>query len=121
MGISSREIRKHAIEAYESGRGTQAQIATLYDVDISTLQRWLQRYRKTGDDGPLPRGHNRAALDESQMETLGALVEATPGVTLAQLREALNVSCSLVAIHNALNRLGYRYKKNAARERTRTP
>jgi hypothetical protein len=32
----------------------------------------------------------------------------------------LGVTCSLVAIHNALKRLGYRYKKNAAGQRTRT-
>ena len=120
MGIASSEVRQRAIAAYESGKGTQAQVAELYGVDISTFQRWLQRYRESGRTNPLARGHNPSALDDTQMEQLDMLVQQTPDATLAQLREALDVRCSLVAIHNALKRLGYRYKKNATGQRTRT-
>ena len=120
MRIASGEVRQRAIEAYEAGRGTQAQVARLYGIDISTFQRWLQRYRQSGRAGPLPRGHNPAALDKAQMQQLDRLVRQTPDATLEQLRDALGVSCSLVAIHNALKRLDYRYKKNAAGQRTRT-
>jgi len=103
-----------------SGKGTQKQVATLYGVDLSTFQRWLQRYRSSGRAAPLPRGHNPAALDEVQMQQLNALVQHTPDATLEQLRDAMGLSCSIVAMHNALKRLGYRYKKNAAGERTRS-
>jgi transposase len=120
MGIASSEVRQRAITAYESGKGTQAQVAELYGVDISTFQRWLQRYRENGGTAPLARGHNPPALDNTKMKQLDKLVGQTPDVTLAELREALDVHCSLVAIHNALKRLGYRYKKNAAGQRTRT-
>ncbi len=120
MGIASGEVRRRAIEAYEAGKGSQAQVANLYGVDISTFQRWLHRYRESGRSEPLPRGHNPPALDDAQMQELDALVEQTPDATLAQLREALGVSCSTVAIHNALKRLGYRYKKNAPCQRART-
>jgi transposase len=120
MGIASGEVRQRAIDAYEAGRGTQAQVARLYGIDISTFQRWLQRYRQSGRAGPLPRGHNPAALNESQRQQLSELVEQAPDATLEQLREALGVRCSLVAIHNTLKRLGYRYKKNTTGQRTRT-
>jgi transposase len=120
MGIASGEIRRRAIEAYEAGKGTQAEVARLYGVDISTFQRWLRRYREDGRAAPLPRGHNPPALDEGRMSQLDALVQQTPDATLEQLREGLAVHCSVVAIHNALKRLGYRYKKNAAGQRTRT-
>jgi transposase len=120
MGIASAQVRQRAIAAYESGRGTQAQVARLYGVDISTFQRWLQRYWQTGRSAPLPRGHNPSALGDSQMRQLDELVRQTPDATLEQLRAELGVDCSLVAIHNALKRLGYRYKKNAAGQRTRT-
>ena len=120
MGISSNEIRKQAIDAYAAGRGTQAEVAGWYGVHLATFKRWLQRYRKTGRSAALPRGHNPPALDERQMKKLAALVAKKPGATLEDLRESLQLSCSLVAIHNALNRLGYRFKKNAARQRTRT-
>ena len=120
MGIASGEVRQRAIAAYEAGCGTQAHVAKLYGIDISTFQRWLQRYRQTGRAAPLPRGHNPAALDDSQMRQLDEFVQQTPDATLEQLRTVLGVTCSLVAIHNALKRLGYRYKKNATRQRTRT-
>lgn len=120
MGIASGEVRQRAIAAYEAGQGTQNQVAKCYGIDISTFQRWLQRYRQSGRSEPLPRGHNPPALDEAQMEQLDALVQQNPDATLAELHEALGVRCSTVAIHNALGRLGYRYKKNATGQRTRT-
>jgi transposase len=120
MKISNAQVRERAIAAYESGRGTQKEVAMLYGVDITTFQRWLRRYRNSGSVEPLPRGHNPPALDEAQMRRLDELVRASPDATLEQLKEAMEVQCSIVSIHNALKRLGYRYKKNAARKRTRT-
>jgi transposase len=121
MRIATAEVRTRAIAAYEAGNGSQAEIALFYGVDISTFQRWLQRYRQTGRAAPFPRGHNPRALDEVQVSELGRLVHEKPDATLEQLREALGVACSLVAVHNTLKRLGYRFKKNATGQRTRTP
>jgi transposase len=121
MGIASAQVRQRAIAAYEAELGSQSQVAQLYGVNLSTFQRWLQRYRQTGRAAPLPRGHNPAALDEAQMRQLDGLVQQMPDATLEELRGAVGVECSLVAIHNALKRLGYRYKKNAAGQRTRAP
>lgn len=120
MKISSAEIRQRAIEAYDAGNGTQALVAKMFGVDISTFQRWLKCYRQSGRDRPLPRGHNPSAFSAAQMHELNALVERTPDATLEQFRETMALSCSLVAVHNALKRLGYRYKKNADGQRTRT-
>ena len=119
MGIAKREVRQRAIDAYESGRGSQALVAKIYGVDISTFQRWLKRYRQSGSSAPLPRGHNPSALNEAQMEQLNTLVQQTPDATLEQLRQAMGLSCSIVAVHNALKRLGYRYKKNSTGQRAR--
>jgi transposase len=121
MGIATSDVRARAIAAYEAGNGSQAEIARFYGVDISTFQRWLQRYRQIGLAAPLPRGHNPPALSEEQMLRLGRLVQQRPDATLGQLRESLGVACSLVAIHNTLKRLGYRFKKNSSGQRTRTP
>lgn len=120
MGIATSEVRVRAIAAYEAGNGSQAEIARFYGVDLSTFQRWLQRYRRTGVAAPLPRGHNPPALSEAQMLHLAKLVEQRPDATLEQLRESLGVSCSLVAVHNTLKRLGYHFKKNSAGQRART-
>ena len=120
MGIANAQVRQQAINAYMDGEGTQALVAKLYGVDLSTFQRWLQRYRESGRAAPLPRGHNPPALNEAQMQQLNTLVQQTPDATLEKLRDAMDLSCSIVAVHNALKRLGYRYKKNATGERTRT-
>jgi transposase len=120
MGIATADVRARAIAAYEAGNGTQADIAKFYQVDISTFQRWLQRYRETGRASPLPRGHNPPALNKEQVLHLKRYVKERPDATLEQLRERLGVRCSLVAIHNTLARLGYRYKKNSSGQRTRT-
>jgi transposase len=120
MGIATADVRARAIAAYEAGNGTQADTAKFYGVDLSTFQRWLQRYRETGRASPFPRGHNPPALDRDQMLLLVRLVEEKPDATLEELREGVGVACSLVAIHNALRRLGYRYKKNSGGQRTRT-
>ena len=120
MGIANAQVRQRAINAYMDGEGSQALVAKLYGVDLSTFQRWLQRYRKTRRAAPLPRGHNPSALDDAQMQQLSLLVQQTPDSTLENLRDTMGLSCSIVAVHNALKRLGYRYKKNAAGQRARS-
>ncbi len=120
MGIANAQVRQRAINAYLDGEGTQALVAKLYGVNLATFQRWLRRYRESGRAAPLPRGHNPSALDDAQMQQLTALVQQTPDATLEHLRDAMDLSCSIVAVHNALKRLGYRLKKNAAGERTRS-
>jgi len=120
MGIANAQVRQRAINAYMNGEGTQALVAKLYGVDLFPFQRWLQRYRKTGRAAPLPRGHNPPALDDAQMQQLNALVQRIPDATLEQLRHEMNLSCSIVAVHNALKRLGYRYKKNSTGQRARS-
>lgn len=119
MTIATQQVRQRAISAHEAGQ-TQSQVAECYGINIATFQRWLKRYRETGRAAPLPRGHNPAALDASEMRELDRLVQETPDATLEQLRDRLGKTCSLVAIHQALKRLGYRYKKNASGKRART-
>lgn len=54
------------------------------------------------------------------MARLEQLVEEYPDATLAQLKEMTGSNASLMAIKNALDKLGYRYKKNASRKRTKS-
>jgi len=116
MSIASKEVRERAIAAYEAKQGTQAQIAAMYGVSVSTFERWWTRYRRTGETAPRPRGHNPCALSKADRKRLEALLDAHPDLTLAQLREVLNVRCSLVTIHNTTRRLGWRYKKIVTRQ-----
>ena len=119
MSIASQPIRERALAAHAAGQ-TQAAVARSYGIDITTFQRWLRRQRATGQTAPQPRGHRPGAFDRAGLKRLEECVRRTPDATLEQLREALGLACSLVAIHHALARLGYRFKKNAAGQRTRS-
>jgi len=120
MGIATTETRQRAITAYLNHQGTQAQIATLYGINIRTFQDWLARYRETGSAAPLPRGHRRAAFEGESLAALDELVQQHHDATLEELKVLSKKKCSIMAVQRALNRLEYRYKKNAPCRRTRT-
>ena len=97
------------------------QVAACYGVHVVTLRRWLRRFRETGGVEALPRGHRKRAFDDSETEQLAALVDQKNDATLEKLREASQKSCCVATVHNTLQRLDYRFKKNAAAQRTRPP
>lgn len=119
MSIATKDIRRRAIEAYKNGKGTQAGIAHSYNVDIRTFQRWLARFVATGEAAPRTRGHRLALFSGDRLATLDRLVQDRPDATLEELRTSSKVDGSIMAVKRALDRLGYRYKKNAPRQRTR--
>jgi transposase len=49
-------LRERAVQAYERGAGSYAQVAALFQVDSRTLERWVARWRTTGSVAPRPRG-----------------------------------------------------------------
>ena len=120
MSIATKEIRKRAIDAYMKGKGTQEKIAHSYNVDIRTFQRWLAHFRKTGETSPQPRGHRQAHFSGEKLVALDQLVQTRPDATLEELRVLSEVDGSIMAVKRALDRLGYRYKKNDSCQRTRT-
>lgn len=119
MSIATEDIRRRAIEAYKKGKGTQAGIAHSYNVDIRTFQRWLARFNETGQASPLTRGHRRPLFFGEGLERLDRLVQEHPDATLEEFRVLSEVDGSIMAVKRALDRLGYRYKKNAPCQRTR--
>jgi len=112
MGIASQDVRERAIAAYEAGGVTQSQVASLYGVNISTFERWLKRYRETGQTAPLPRGHRRAVYEGLAARRLDALLAEHPDATLTELRDATGEACSIMAVHRATRRLDWRFKKS---------
>ena len=120
MSIATEDIRRRAIEAYKKGKGSQADIASSYRVDLRTFQRWLSRYKETGEIAPRPRGHRQALYKGQQLKALDKLVRKYPDATLEELKEFSGVKGSIMAVQRALDRLGYRYKKNAPRQRAGT-
>jgi transposase len=82
----------------------------------------LKRQRRAGR-GLAPRkgkvGQPRR-LGPEEINRLTHYVDKHPDATLEQIHEKIAAACTSVTIHNTLRRLGYRFKKNAAGQRTRS-
>jgi len=120
MEISSEETRQRAITAYREARGTQDEVAGMYGISLRTFQRWWRQFRRDGSTQPGQRGHRQAVYRGQTLKRLERLVGKHPDATLEELREKTGQSCSLMAVHRAVVRLGYRYKKNAVGKRTKS-
>ncbi len=109
------ELRQRVVDAVDSNVGTKKEIAKIFSVSVSWIRKLLQRRRETGSIEPLPRTQGRKpAFRDHQLQELGDFIERHPDATLEEIRESFagRVYCSVVAVHNALKRLEWRYKKN---------
>ena len=111
MGIATQEVRERAIAAYQAGGVTQSQVASLYGVDLSTFERWWQRYRRTGKTAPFPRGHRKAVYHGDDLKRLEDLLKKQPDATLQQMRQATGKDCSIMAVFRGVRTLDWRLKK----------
>ncbi len=116
MSIATAEIRRRAIDAYKMGKGSQADIASSYRVDLRTFQPWALSFQRTA---PRPHGHRQALYSGKQLKALAQLGGKHPDATLEELKNMSGVKGSIMAVQRALNRLGARYKRNASRQRAR--
>jgi transposase len=114
MRAYSTDLRERLVAAVQRGDHSLRQLARLFSVSLSCLVRLLQRQRRTGSVQPAPHaGGPPPKLDEAARTRLRALVRAQPDATLAELRERLGVSCSLMTIARALRRQRLTRKKKA--------
>ncbi|WP_081696972.1 helix-turn-helix domain-containing protein [Megalodesulfovibrio gigas] len=112
MGIATKEVRELAVKAYLSGKGTLETVSRMFECHTSTLKRWLREYKEENRLEPRRRGHMAAAFSPQEREQLAAFLEEHPDVTLEQVREQFEKTCSLVTVHNTIRALGFSYKKN---------
>ena len=109
-------LRKRAVGAYESGEGSYAQLAALFDLDHRTLERWVARRRATGSVAPQPKGGGwRCPID---LATLHAVVGEAPDATIGELCWAYNrrvkraQRTNPTSFRRAMHRVRYVLKKN---------
>lgn len=109
------ELRQRVLDAVDSGIATREQIAAMFQVSSRWIRNLIRRRCTEGTIGPKPQNAGRKpAFHGKTLEALDMLVQKHPDTTLQAIHEhfAGTVDCSIVAIHNALKRLGWRYKKN---------
>ena len=103
------ELRRRVIKAVDNKIGTNKEIAATFSVSTSWIRKLLQRRRETGSLEPSPRTQGRKpAFGCADLEQLNNFVQEKPDSTLEEIKEhfSTKVNCSIVAVHNALKRLG---------------
>ena len=121
MKAYSLDLRERVMKAYDEGHWSVGQLAERFKVGEWWIHK-LKRQRQI--EGSLAARKGKVgqprSLQGGQIERLEGYVDGHPDATLEEIREKLGLSCTTVTIHHTLRRLGYRYKKNAAGQRTRS-
>lgn len=110
-------LRKRVVEAYERGEGSYVTIAAKFRVGISSVRRWVARYRDLGHLRPEAKGGgNRSDVSVKELEAiLDKLRDANAGEITAEYNKGRRGKDRRHAssIKRALHRGGYVVKKNA--------
>ncbi|MDR1514391.1 MAG: hypothetical protein LBS45_01750 [Synergistaceae bacterium] len=100
---------------------TEDKIAAEKEVNKSTVTKLWALYRETGsyEARPNPSGR-KPALSAEQLEQTAQRIDERPDITLRELIEGLGLPVCVSALCRTVNKkLGYRFKKNSARSRTK--
>src|SRR4051794_38106244 len=116
----SRDLRERIVRFVEGGASVR-QAGLRFEVSPSAAIKLMQRVRKTGSTVPAKIGGYRKPILEPHAETLRAIVESNPGMTLKEMRDALHargiVVKALSTISDMLHRLKLSYKRFWSRPR----
>lgn len=100
----SQDLRERVIAACEAGDETRAEIARLFGVSESTVDKWWSRWRATDSCAALPPGHGPARTLQAGEAFIRAEIEQQPDVTLAELCERVATCCALIASLSMMGR-----------------
>ena len=116
----SNDLRQRIVRAVEGG-GSLRVVAARFGVSPSSVSNISRRWRQTGSVAPRKMGgDHRSHVIESHRHRILALVDATPDLTLEELRQALRddgIVLGYGAIWRFFERHGISFKKNRARRR----
>ncbi len=79
------DLRKRVLARVQAGKQTQAAIAVLFGVSLSTVEKWLRRKRETGKITPLPPAHGPKRILQDHAPLIRIQVKRQPDITLAEL------------------------------------
>ena len=120
MKTLSLDLRERILSAYDAEQGTREEIGRRFRVSTGMVKKLLAQRRRIGEIRPQ---HSRAGRKplflEEHRRRLKELVAKKPDTTLAEMRSALALSCTLPAIHYVLAKMGLTYKKRLSMRASR--
>jgi len=84
----SEDLRERVVAAVEGGL-SRRQAASMFDVGISTVIRWVQRFRTTGSFLAKPMGGDHRSRLTGARTWILERIEAAPDLTIEELRDEL--------------------------------
>src|SRR6516225_1174919 len=119
----SQDLRNRVVASVASGRTCRA-TAALFGVSVARVVKWSQRWRATGSAAAKPMGGRRPLRLTGEREWLLVRIAEKPDLTLravvAELAER-GTPASYGAVWRFFKHEGITFKKNAARQRARSP
>src|SRR3989442_12391110 len=113
--------RERILACCDEGVGTREEFARHYGVSLGLVKKLLQQRRRTGDIAPRHhRSGRKPQIVAAHQRQMRALLGRKPDLTLAELRAAVELECSLPAIHYALVKMGLSYKKRRCAPASKT-
>jgi len=112
-------IRKRILELYDGGKSTR-EIAQFSGFCVAVVRRVRQQFRKRRTLEPQThRCGRKTLLTEERKQRLKVLLAEQPDATLAELGARMDRSFGTSTLDLWLRRLGWKFKKNSGRRRTR--
>jgi transposase len=113
-------VRRRILQLYERGKSTR-EIAQWFGFCVAAVRRVRQQFQQRGTLEPRThRSGRRTLLTEERQRRLEELLAEQPDVTLAELGARLDRRFRPSTVDLWLRRMGWKYKKNSGRRRTRT-
>lgn len=85
MKAYSSDLRERVLDMARSTDLTQAQLATLFSISLSTVEEWLRAFRQEGRTEPLPHGGGASRVLRPYAQVIRQLVQQHPDATLEEL------------------------------------
>ncbi len=119
------DLRRKLLDAYDSDRGSQAELAQLFGVSLGWVEKVRRQYRQSGRAERIePRHGPVSRVDEAAKRCLLEALERRPDLTLAELQKILadrqRVHLCIAQVWNVLKRMGVRLKKSHSTPRSET-
>ena len=115
----SDDLRSRVVEVLMAGSTVRA-AAQRFNVGVSSVVRWGQRFRDTGSVSPKPLGVKRGSCLAGHREWLLARIAAAPDLTLEEIRSELaarGVGVGYGTVWRFFAGEGVTFKKNRTRQR----
>lgn len=118
MSGYSVDLRERVMVAWESGK-TQAWMAATFRLSVSSIKRYITRYKTTGSVAPTKQGREQPLIKDRDQAAVVAMVQRKSDAGLewycAEWEQATGVKVSPQTMSRTLRRFGLPRKKDGQR------